>query len=224
MEHGNANLDDNSFKQFSIQKSNPGIRFEAHFPTCTKLWSVDISTALCPRISPPQWACPPMGACAQMFNFSISILLVQFMMWQYSSGLYSEPPPLMRHLPVRYGLLLAVPLPVSGAMQIPQGFHFPKTHPSRDLWKPNYKSTLNETFLFGFTNHRVLHTHQIQEMTVAQQYVLFLSFQALLYQVCISPKTYKFPFCTYDVEVVAPRFRIWLLHILPIPEIGHMAN
>jgi hypothetical protein len=144
MEHGNANLDDNSFKQFSIQKSNPGIRFEAHFPTCTKLWSVDISTALCPRISPPWGARPPMGTCAQMFNFSISILLVQFMMQQYSSGLYSEPPPLMRHLPVPYGLLLAVPLPVSGAMQIPTQPENPFSHLFRFLLKQSILPILPE--------------------------------------------------------------------------------
>jgi hypothetical protein len=76
-----------------------------------------------------------MGACAQMFNFSISILLVQFMMRQYSSGLYSEPPPLMRHLPVPYGLLLAVPLPVSGAMQIPTQPENPFSHLFRFLFK-----------------------------------------------------------------------------------------
>lgn len=135
MEHGNANLDDNSFLQFSIEKSNPGIRFETHFPTCTKLWSVAISTALCPSISPPQGAPPPMGTCARMFNFSISTLLVQFMMQQYSSGLYSEPPPLMRHLPVLYGLLLAVPLPVSGAMQIPTQPENPFSHLFKFLFK-----------------------------------------------------------------------------------------
>lgn len=144
MEHGNANLDDNNFKQFSIQKSNPGIRFEAHFPTCTKLWSVAISTALCPSISPPQGAPPPMGACAPMFNFSISILLVQFMMRQYSSGLYSEPPPLMRHLPVPYGLLLAVPLPVSGAMQIPTQPENPFSHLFRFLFKQSILPILPE--------------------------------------------------------------------------------